>query len=258
MIDFLKKLKPLIQHRANQIQTAKIPPKNSIDFCSIFEHSSKPVIIAEIKFASPSRGKIYNGRLNSVQIAQSYLNNKASALSVLTEPDFFKGDINYISKIRANFPNAPILCKDFILSKKQILQALSYGANAVLLIVAFLEPLLLKVLYNYAMSLNLTPLIEIHSLSELEIALELNPKIIGVNNRNLNTLDIDLNTSRNLIKKIPKHIYTVCESGIASVFDIQEMSRLGFHGFLIGSHFMLHPNPGEVLGKFINGVNHAR
>ncbi len=258
MSDFLKKLTPFVQSRSAQIQPPEDTPKNKIDFCSIFLSSTQPVIIAEIKFASPSRGKIYPGTLHCTEIAKSYIKNQASALSVLTEPHFFKGDINYIKKIRHNFLSVPILCKDFILSEKQILQALCYGANAILLIVAFLDAPLLKKLYHYALSLNLTPLVEIHNQAELDIALELNPSTIGINNRNLNTLEINLNTSRSLIKHIPKNIYAICESGISGSNEIQEMIQLGFSGFLIGSHFMHHTNPGEALNKLIKGVTDAR
>lgn len=260
MSQFLEKLKPLVQKRANQLPDIKNIEKNKIDFCAIFEYKNKnqPVVIAEIKFASPSRGKIYNGHLTATEIAQDYINNQASALSVLTEPHFFKGDLNYIQKIRNRFSHTPILCKDFILSDKQIDYALLAGANAILLIVAFLNKEQLKNLYHYAISLNLTPIIEVHDAQELEQALTLKPKIIGINNRNLNSLDINLNASRALIKKIPDTVFAICESGIQSRIEILEMMQLGFDGFLIGTQLMCAENPGLALKQLLNEDHHAR
>ena len=239
------------------MQVEEIEPKIRPDFCKIFQND-KPVIISEVKFASPSRGVIYQGNLSPVQIAHEYLHNGASALSVLTEPDYFKGDINYIRQIRASLPDCSMLLKDFVLAPIQIQQAHAAGANAVLLIVGFLDRTLLHELYAYALSLGLTPLIEVHDADELELALSLKPKIIGVNNRNLKTLKIDLETSRTLIKSIPDDIYAVCESGLSTLAEIQSMASLGFDGFLIGSHMMQSDHPGEALGNLLQGASDAR
>ena len=259
MTYFLNELKPFVQKRADQLCAIENPEKNTINFCSIFEDKLNPlpIVIAEIKFASPSRGKIYHGNLNCTEIAQAYINNQASALSILTEPHFFKGDLNYIKNIRKQFSNFPILCKDFILSKKQIAHALLSGANAILLIVAFLKKEQLENLYDYAMSLNLTPIIEIHNEQELNQALELNPTIIGINNRDLNTMHINLNNSRLLIKKIPDSVFTLCESGIQNRTEMLEMTQLGFDGLLIGTQFMRSENPGLALQQFIREGNDA-
>jgi anthranilate phosphoribosyltransferase len=254
---FLNRIKPNVLARINKIQPQAIVQKNKIDFCSIFSSAppgaKHPIIISEIKFASPSSGKIYPGKLNPIEIANSYIKNNASAVSVLTEPDFFKGDMSYIKDIRTHFPTLPILCKDFILSKKQIDEALLYGANAILLIIAFLEPEQLDILYHYAISLNLTPIIEVHDQEELEQALMLDPMVIGINNRDLNTLEINLNTSKNLIKHIPKHIFTLSESGIKTQKDIKEMHNLGFNGLLIGTELMRFSNPGLALHQLLQG-----
>jgi indole-3-glycerol phosphate synthase len=261
MQTFLEKIKPYIQKRASQIQFSENPCANKLDFCSIFNKnhpSLQPVIIAEIKLASPSKGKLYNGQFSVAEIAESYLKNQASALSVLTEPEFFKGDITYITTIRNKLHTTPILCKDFIISKQQISQALYSGANAILLIVAFLKKQELKILYDYAISLKLTPIIEVHDIHELNQALSLNPKIIGVNNRNLSSLEINLNTSRTLIKEMPKNIFKLCESGISNLSEIQEMQELGFDGFLIGSQFMIASDPGQALNQLLQGETHAR
>lgn len=253
MSHFLDTIHPLVIQRVCDMQSVNAieTPAVGADFLDIFKQK-KPVIIAEIKFASPSRGIIYNGDMDPVAIAGSYLKNGASALSVLAEPEYFKGDIQYIRDIRNAYPNANILLKDFVLDKKQIIQAKQYGANAVLLIVAFLKPNQLEQLYHFAVELNLTPLIEVHDLSELQSVLPLNPKLIGINNRNLQSLKIDLATSRNLINQIPDAAYAICESGIDSPEQIQEMHALGFDGFLVGTSFMKTPDPGIALNKMLH------
>lgn len=258
MSDFLEKIKAHVQARVESISIASNLKHNNLDFCQIFKASRDPVIIAEIKFASPSHARIYHGNFNHIEIAKEYLNNGASALSILAEPNYFAGNIEYINDVRGVFPHAHILLKDFILTTAQIAQGLEYGANAVLLIVAFLSKKALVELYEYAMSLNLTPIIEVHNLEELEAALELKPRVIGINNRNLKTLKIDLNTSRELIKLIPKHIYAICESGIENKAEIEEMQKLGFSGFLIGSHYMEQENPGKALQNMLLGEKNAR
>lgn len=222
-----------------------------LDFCDIFKMNNQPVIIAEIKFSSPSLGVIYKGNHDPSAIAQSYLLNGAAALSVLTEPNYFKGNIEYIKEIRGAFPKVHILMKDFISTKTQLDRGLEYGANAVLLIVGFLAPKLLRELYDYAVGLGLTPVVEVHNLGELELALKLDPKIIGINNRSLDTLEIDLNISRELVRVVPNNIDVICESGLETKAQIQEMQGLGFDGFLIGTRLMSHENPGEALSQLL-------
>lgn len=252
--NFLEKIRSHVERRVELMPGNLIETPNTLDFCKIFTATSKPIIISEVKFASPSRGRIYKGQLNHVDIASSYINAGASALSVLAEPDYFKGSIDFIEDIRAAHPKSHILLKDFVLSKKQIAQGLLCGANAVLLIVAFLNEDLLKELYDYSLLLGLTPIIEVHDVLELEQALQLSPHVIGINNRNLQTLEINLDTSRNLIKHIPDDCYVICESGIDNAVQIQEMMNIGFDGFLIGSMLMRHENPGMELQKLISEV----
>ena len=164
MSDFLAKIKTNVQARAESISIKNDLKHNDVNFCQIFSVSNDPVIIAEIKFASPSLGRIYYGPLEHTEIAKEYLNNGASALSILAEPNYFSGNIEYTSDVRRTSPQAHILLKDFILTKTQIAQSLEYGANAVLLIVAFLNKQDLVELYKYAVYLGLTPLIEVHDL----------------------------------------------------------------------------------------------
>ena len=255
MNNFIETIKNSVRSRADSIQIKTALTPNKLNFCDMFQASTTPAIIAEIKFASPSRGRIYHGSLDAVAIAGDYLSNGAAALSILAEPEYFQGNIETIRAVRKAYPEAHILLKDFILSKAQIAQGLLYGANAVLLIVAFLNPKLLRSLYDYALSLGLTPLIEVHDLAELEIALTLNPKLIGINHRNLTTLNIDLGVSDSLIKSIPKDIFVIAESGIATKADLNTMTKRGVNGCLIGSHFMKNENPGQALQLLLGDNN---
>ncbi len=251
MNDFLAVMRVEVLKRVKQMTQPLDVASKQVDFCSIFQDKSAPVIIAEIKLASPSQGRIYPGSLNPVQLAKSYYSHGARALSVLTEPYFFKGDIQYIRQIRSALPLCPILLKDFILHPIQIKQAQVFGASAVLLIVAFLTPVLLQELYTYAVSLNLTPLIEVHDAEELALASQLKPKVIGINNRNLRSLSVDLQTSYQLIQLMPETVFAVCESGISTHSQIKAMLAAGFDGLLIGSQMMQSPQPGQALGALL-------
>lgn len=252
MTYFFEKIKGLVLERVKTIPEYYNLRPNQVDFCQIFSADVPYKIIAEIKFASPSLGNLYQGTANAIDIAKQYLASSAAALSVLTEPVYFKGNINYLSEIRQHFPHSFLLQKDFILSEAQINQALISGAHAILLIVAFLQPAQLRTLYDYTLQLGLTPLIEVHNEQELEIALSLKPKVIGINNRDLKTMKIDLNISRVLINKIPKNIFTLCESGIEHKNQVEEFKSLGFSGFLIGSSFMRHDRPGQALKRLLD------
>jgi len=257
MNNFLDKLRPLIIDRVKNIKEQDFNINESsihdIDFLDIFKQK-QPVIIAEIKFASPSSGIIYKGNLDPIAIAGSYLKNGASAISVLAEPHYFKGNIEYIRDIRNAYPHCNILLKDFVLDEKQIIQGKKYGANAVLLIAAFLKPNELKRLYDFALDLNIASFIEVNNIEELNYTLELNPKLIGINNRNLKSLNIDLATSRSMINQIPDSTYVICASGIYQSKDIKEMIALGFDGFLIGSSLMESEDPGLALKKLLAGI----
>lgn len=251
MNNFIQTIKASVCSRAHSIQIEANLIPNTLNFCDIFQSSTSPAIIAEIKFASPSRGRIYQGNLSPVTIAGDYLSHGASALSILTEPEYFQGNIESIRAVRQAYPEAHILLKDFVLSKAQIAQGLLYGANAVLLIVAFLNPTLLKSLYDYTLSLGLTPLIEVHNLAELETALTLKPKLIGINHRDLSTLTIDLGISDTLIKSIPNDVFVIAESGIETKVDLNTMRYRGVDGCLIGSRFMKEKYPGHALQQLL-------
>jgi len=254
MSHFLDKIRKSTLNRLAYIKTPENQTPNCLDFNRIFITHRSP-IIAEIKFASPSHGTIYKEKCDPIDIASQYLKNGAAALSVLTEPEYFKGNIQFIADIRKRFPQTPILLKDFVLSELQIRQALEYGANAVLLIVAFLEPARIQKLYSYALSLSLTPLVEISNLAEMTALKSLNPKVIIINNRNLKTQQVDLRTSGELISHIVSDAHVISASGIENGRQLKALRELGFHGFLVGTTLMKHQNPGNALNQLLLEAN---
>ncbi|MDF1758013.1 MAG: indole-3-glycerol-phosphate synthase [Legionellaceae bacterium] len=252
MSNFMDSIKKSVQARSSAIVLNHAPTVNKLNFLDAFSKDKRPAIIAEVKLSSPSKGRIYNGNLDSIAIAGEYLANGAAALSILTEPDFFNGNIETIRTLRKIYPQANILLKDFVLTELQIDEACVYGANAVLLIVGFLNKKRLSELYKHALSLGITPLIEIHNLDELKIAITLNPKLLGFNHRDLKSLTINLDSSKNLRCQIPKDITFIAESGITTKDDLILMMRRGFDGCLIGSSLMSHANPGKALGQLLS------
>lgn len=251
--NFLEKIRKCVENRVIEIPEELSVKKNQLDFCEIFKKDKKPCIITEIKFASPSYGRIYRGSLSVEEIANAYLSAGAAALSIVIEPDYFEGDAISLKKIKNLYPDTHLVYKDFVLTKKQIAQALLCGANAVLLIASFLDSNLLNELYSYAVFLGLTPILEVHHLDELEKIIPLSPKVVGINNRSLKSLSVNLNVSRELIPYIPEDCYALCESGIENLSQIHEMTALGFDGFLIGSSLMRFDNPGLALRSLLTG-----
>ena len=217
--------------------------KTFINFKEKIENNIKEdkfSIIAEIKKASPSAGVIIKD-YDPVKIANIYNDNKASCLSVLTEEDFFLGNFKHISKIKEKI-NLPILCKDFFVDKFQIPLAKSCGSDAILIILAGVSDKLADDLYNQALKLNMSVIVEVHTVEEAKRALRFKDALIGINNRNLKTLKIDLNTFKKLSKKIPKDIVRICESGISKNSQIREYTSYGADGFLVGESLMSSAN----------------
>jgi len=193
-------------------------------------------IIAEVKKASPSKGVIRED-FDPVLIAQQYTNGGADALSILTEPHFFQGDVEYLGMIRRYTP-LPLLRKDFIVDKYQLVEALAYGADFVLLIAKALSRKELKELYDYALHLGLEVLVEVHDKSDLIKASFAGANIIGINHRNLETFEMDMSLSSKLIPLIPNGKIIVAESGITDHETLLELSKIGADAFLVGEHFM--------------------
>lgn len=197
-------------------------------------------IIAEIKRASPSKG-IINLNIDPVERALSYQACGASALSVLTEEDYFLGSFEDLAKVKAAV-SLPVLDKDFIMDEYQILYAYARGADAVLLIAALLEDAELKRLYQFARSLGLSVLLEVHNEAELIRAARTEGRIIGINNRNLKTMEVDLKTFDRLCTLIPRECAIVCESGIKSFLDGERAYQKGADALLIGEALMRQQN----------------
>jgi len=202
-------------------------------------------VVAECKRRSPSRG-VLREDYDPVAIATAYADAGAAAISVLTEPTFFDGALDHLAAVRAAV-DIPVLRKDFIVSEYQLLEARVAGADAVLLIVAALRPAELKVLHDHATRHGLDALVEVHDARELAIAVDVGARIIGVNNRNLRTLDVDIHASDELIAQMPRDVVAVSESGLKTSEDLIRLKELGYRAFLIGERFMASPAPGREL-----------
>lgn len=211
--------------------------------------TDKSGIIAEIKRKSPSKGVI-NPYVSIERTSIGYMQAGASALSILTDNEFFGGS-NEDLTIARKFNFCPILRKEFIIDEYQIIEAKSIGADAILLIAAILDSKSLNALATFAHSLCLEVLIEVHDHAELEKAMETEPALIGVNNRNLKTFEVSLETSIQLASQIDDRFAKVAESGIANPDAIVELKKHGYQGFLIGQTFMQHSRPEEAARSFI-------
>lgn len=207
-------------------------------------------IIAEFKQKSPSKGEI-NYRVKVEEVTLGYLNAGASGLSVLTDYEYFGGTLANLTKARETNPTIPILRKDFMIDTYQIVETKAYGADVILLIAACLEKEQAIILAKKAKNLGMDVLMEIHNQKELEIVNEF-VDIVGVNNRNLKTFDVDVETSVNLSKLIPDQFVKISESGLKGAKEINYLKENGFKGFLIGETFMKTENPGESCKKLIS------
>ncbi len=221
-------------------------PRN---FTAALSAKKKLRIIAEIKRASPSAG-LLRPELSPGTLAQNYQEAGAAAISVLTEKNYFQGSLDDLAAVRKSV-QIPILQKDFILIPYQIYEARARGADAILLIVALHNRQTLQELFSLALSLKLSALVEIHRKSELEDALSIGAGIIGINNRNLATLQTDLDVSRRILPLVPKEKITVVESGLKTKTEIQELSRLGASAFLVGEFLLRQDNPADALTSLL-------
>lgn len=203
-------------------------------------------LIAEIKAASPSAG-LLQANPEPIRRAQCYARAGAAALSVLTDQPFFHGHPNYLTQARVAV-TLPVLAKDFFIDPYQVYAARTWGADAVLLIVALLDDARLRDLYQLTRELGMAPLVEVHTAEELERALALDPVIVGVNHRDLHTFQIDLNCSRALLSRIPKGVCRVAESGIHAPGDVRRLAAWGVDAVLVGTALMQVPDP-ETLAR---------
>jgi indole-3-glycerol phosphate synthase len=204
-------------------------------------------VIAEVKKASPSKG-VLREHFVPAEIADSYARHGAACLSVLTDERFFQGSAAYLQQARAAC-DLPVLRKDFVIDEYQVVEARAMGADAVLLIVACLEDAQMADLEACALALGLDVLVEVHDAAELDRALRLRTPLVGVNNRNLRTFEVSLDTTLGLLPRLEAGRLMVTESGIATAADVGRMQAAGVHAFLVGEAFMRAPDPGEALAR---------
>jgi len=212
--------------------------------------SGKAGVIAEIKKASPSKAVI-RPDFNPEQIAISYAQHGAACLSVLTDMQFFQGAPDYLKQARAACA-LPVLRKDFMIAPYQIYQARSWGADAILLIVAALDVGLMREMEALAHELGMAVLVEVHNADELNSALTLKTALLGINNRNLRTFDVSLDTTLSLLPQIPPEKLVITESGIVTSDDVKRMRDANVHGFLVGETFMRALEPGLALAQIFS------
>lgn len=207
-------------------------------------------VIAEVKRRSPSRGLI-RPDFDPVAIARAYAGAGAAAISVLTDERFFGGELGFLEAIREAV-DLPLLRKDFVIDRHQIDEARVAGADAVLLIVAALTPERLAELHRHARGLGLDVLVEVHDEAEWDVAREIGADLVGVNNRDLRTFEVDLSTTERIAARVAgDDVLLVAESGIATCEDIERLQRVGARGFLVGESLMREPDPGKALEALI-------
>ena len=212
---------------------------------------SKSGIITEFKRKSPSKG-IINDKVSPLEVVSQYEKFGASAVSILTDKDFFGGSFEDILSVR-NHINIPILRKDFMVDEYQFYEAKSLGADVILLIASCLSPTQVLEFTELAHQLNLEVLLEIHSEEEL-VHINKDVDFVGINNRNLKDFKVDLQHSVNLKNQLPSDIFSIAESGIYNEEDFKFLKEKGFDGFLMGEYFMKNENPGQKFGKFLTNV----
>ena len=209
--------------------------------------AGQPAVIAEIKKASPSKG-VLRADFIPADIAQSYAEFGAACLSVLTDKQFFQGSVDYLKQARASC-QLPVLRKDFMVDAYQVYEARAMGADAILLIAACLDDAQMADFEAIARSLDMAVLVEVHDGAELDRALRLKTPLVGINNRNLRTFEVTLDTTLGLLKNVPADRLLVTESGILKPHDVKTLRDAGVHAFLVGEAFMRAEDPGLALAQ---------
>jgi indole-3-glycerol phosphate synthase len=238
---------PSLERRA-----ARATPRGAM-FAANLSRLGTVNVVAECKRRSPSKGVLAEA-YDPVSIAVRYARGGAAAISVLTEPTFFDGALEHLTAVRQAV-DVPLLRKDFIIDEYQLFEASAAGADAVLLIVGALEPVRLVALQRHAWSLGLAALVEVHDDEELSRAIDSGARIVGVNNRNLRTLAVDVEASYRLAAQIPSAITAVSESGLRSRDDLHRLTEAGYRAFLIGERFMTDPDPARAIQDLLGGAN---
>jgi len=238
-------LKPLAVLEAEAAQ--QVAPRDFVGAIRAKIAAAQPAVIAEIKKASPSKG-IIRADFRPADIARSYASHGAACLSVLTDRQYFQGAPEYLQAARAAC-NLPVLRKDFIVDAYQVAEARAMGADAILLIAAALSLAEMQALERQAMDYGMAVLVEVHNGEELDAALQLQTPLLGINNRNLRTFDVTLDTTLGLLARIPLERIVVTESGILKPEDVALMREYAVNAFLVGEAFMRADEPGEELAR---------
>ena len=248
-----KKVEVAARKRENPLKEVRSAAEGSAsppDFVRAIRNAQvAPALIAEVKFASPSKGILVKDE-DPVGLARIYARNGASAISVLTDEKFFHGKLEYLERIHTALPTVPLLRKDFICDPYQVYEASAAGASAILLIAAYLDIKLMADLHALALALGLIPLVEVHNLDELETIRKLaGLKLLGVNNRNLTTFEVDLQTCLDLRPLVSTDVCFVAESGIHLVADVSLLSAAGVDAMLIGEALVTAPDIAEKIQR---------
>ena len=237
--------KPLIAMRADA--ESRVQTRDFVGALRKKITAGKAAVIAEVKKASPSKG-ILRADFIPADIAQSYAEYGAACLSVLTDKQFFQGSIDYLKQARASC-SLPVLRKDFMIDAYQVYESRVMGADCILLIAACLDDKQMKDMEMLAMSLDMAVLVEVHDATELERALKLKTPLIGINNRNLKTFEVSLDTTLGLMSQVPADRVLITESGISTVADVKRMRAANVNAFLVGEAFMRAEDPGVALDE---------
>ncbi len=237
--------KPLIAMRADA--ESRVQTRDFVGAMRKKITAGKAAVIAEVKKASPSKGVLRTDFIPA-DIAQSYAEYGAACLSVLTDKQFFQGSIDYLKQARASC-SLPVLRKDFMIDAYQVYESRVMGADCILLIAACLDDKQMKDMEMLAMSLDMAVLVEVHDATELERALKLKTPLIGINNRNLKTFEVSLDTTLGLMHQVPADRVLITESGISTVADVKRMRAANVNAFLVGEAFMRAEDPGVALGE---------
>ncbi|CAL1520098.1 indole-3-glycerol phosphate synthase TrpC [Chitinophaga sp. MM2321] len=241
-----------LQRNAQELQQTSMFARETLSLCNFLQQPDKTGIIAEFKRRSPSKGLI-NGDVTVQQVTTAYTRYGASGLSVLTDEKYFGGSSDDLQQARS-FNQIPILRKDFVIDEYQILEAKAIGADVILLIAECLEAAEVAHLAAFAHNLGLEVLLEVHSEAQLE-KVTAHTHLVGVNNRDLTTFQVDFNRSCELAPKIPADKVKVAESGINDPAAIVTLKAAGFQGFLIGEHFMKQEDPARAFENFVQTLN---
>jgi len=257
-------LEKIVHHKLAEIDKAKLdkpiqelkasardapPPLDFLAALTSHEQVGRVSLIAEVKKASPSKGVIRDD-FDAIEIALAYAENGASCISVLTDENFFQGSLDHLEKIRRAV-DKPLLRKDFILDEYQVWEARAAGADAVLLIAECLDAKQMKRLYQQITGLEMTALVELYDAKNIEAVLDCDPKLVGVNNRDLNTFDIDLNHSIRVKQELPPTISMVSESGIFTRQDVLLMEQNGVDAVLVGESLMRSEDIGSAVRELM-------